>query len=896
MDKTVCRAFTLYHDKIFAAPSEDDFQERLKKDYIVIGYFDWFKTTKWDMDSSFSLTELFRYNNQISKEGTAFQSFQNIFGFRRDVDSSVCTDADFWSDECDECLRFVLYLQMENFRPEQFSLIETILGEKAINHSFVVYYTLDKNDFIVCLKSESYNNIINVINHLYDRINNEVNRQGEAKNENKDIIIYSYTCLIVKYDVLNNPTSFLIAEKEEEEIIHSICIKTILNNYNEEHHSIKEKIHRFCCDLSKVFYGSKSREQIKNKEIVGYEILGDTDCRIIAREVPLNRLLSLFSTTGLLNRNNKLFKYSFISSMTSLNLDTKKNTEYCNIENYKSFANRTTIQISRDKIDAIDFKFEQNDIGYVHLITLLYQIYDYISFVSYQTSKYEFVSLQQPFELLIRLIETALKNEEAFGRPFDELYEYLSNMYSNIQENMRTDIRFYGLSDFSVMSYYSPTKLRSFYFFVISKIAEYYKSMSEQDAEIDYQFMIFFSNTATTNVTQLWKTKFDEDKLMMIRIAEKEFYEVKDLVFQLAHEAAHFVGNEDIRNRKFRFYQYVNFLLSRINVNIKKRINEELLPERTTSNASDSIPFKIIKLLDEASKDNPLNLFLSNNQELLSNRMQDVYKRAKKMNLITKEKHFYYMDIAKSIIADYLFNDSFVLNIFNEYYNCLFGNIKRNLMAKINDNAISIADAKEVMKVFNILHSNLSEYIYGYQDQLLFAEISDSAFAVNVLYEAYADLSAVLLFDLSATDFCEIMLKRLDLSDSEYYKNMIFIRMCIVLKAMSSMVGKYECINPSFASFFEKIPYYWEIKGNEQMNQFHENIKNVCKTMDDHEFFLSYLYDYINLCLEKQCSRFDDKKRQQIKNIYESTNNDELLETVIYINDFVAKLGRREDE
>lgn len=224
MDKTVCRAFTLYHDKIFAAPSEDDFQERLKKDYIVIGYFDWFKTTKWDMDSSFSLTELFRYNNQVSKEGTAFQSFQNIFGFRRDVDSSVCTDADFWSDECDECLRFVLYLQMENFRPEQFSLIETILGEKAINHSFVVYYTLDKNDFIVCLKSKSYNNIINVMNHLYDRINNEVNRQGEAKNENKDIIIYSYTCLIVKYDVLNNPTSFLIAEKEEEEIIHSICI------------------------------------------------------------------------------------------------------------------------------------------------------------------------------------------------------------------------------------------------------------------------------------------------------------------------------------------------------------------------------------------------------------------------------------------------------------------------------------------------------------------------------------------------------------------------------------------------------------------------------------------------------------------------------------------------
>ena len=56
MKHTVCRAFTLYHDKIFANTSEEELQEQLKKDYLVIGYFDWFKTEKWDMNHYFSLT------------------------------------------------------------------------------------------------------------------------------------------------------------------------------------------------------------------------------------------------------------------------------------------------------------------------------------------------------------------------------------------------------------------------------------------------------------------------------------------------------------------------------------------------------------------------------------------------------------------------------------------------------------------------------------------------------------------------------------------------------------------------------------------------------------------------------------------------------------------------
>ena len=892
MKHTVCRAFTLYHDKIFANTSEEELQEQLKKDYLVIGYFDWFKTEKWDMNHYFSLTKLFDYNNQISKEGTAFQSFQNVFGFRSDDEDSPCTDAEFWSSENDDSLRFVLYLQMEKYRQGQFDKLQEILNDKAKDYSFVVYYTLDKNDFIICLKSNSYNTIIDVINNLYDKINKGKIVKGESQ-EDKDIIIYSYTCLIVKYDVINDPSSALIAEKDEVETINSICIKTILNNYNEKYLPIKEKIHRFCCDLSDAFYGDKAEVHRDGKEIVGYEILGDTDCRFIARDVPLNRLLHLFAKTGLLNRDHKLFKYCFVSSMTSLNKDTNKNTVYRHITNYGVIPNRKAIQIDRCRIDEIGERFENKN-EYGHMLTLLYQIYDYISFISYQTSKYEYVSLQQPFELLIKLIETALDNNETSDRPFEELYEYLSNMYSNIQENMRTDIRFYGLSDFSVMSYYSPTKLRSFYFSVINKIADYYKSMSAQDEKIDYQFMIFFSNTATTNVTQLWKTKFDEDKLMMVKIAEKEFYEVKDLVFQLAHEAAHFVGNEDIRNREYRFYQYINFLLARINEYIKKEIGEEIKFINSVREMSGDNSINLEMLLKKAFKCNPLHKFISENQILLNKRTQQMIVQANGQGFITNEKYFYYTDIVKQIIGDYLYNDSFVTDFIMEYYSCIFSFIKKELMKEINNDSISVEAAKDRISQFNRIYEQLNDYIYEYSNQLLYAEISDSAFAVNVLYEAYADVSAVLLFDLPATELCEIMYRRLDLSDEDYTKDMGFIRMCMVLKAMNSVGANYECINPTYADFFRRIHDSVAETEDKQMKQFYQNINSVCHALDNREFFMTYLYDYIKLCLENQCERIDMEKRELIKQIYRSTDDTKLMETVIYINDFVAKLGEEE--
>ena len=114
----------------------------IEKDYDVIGYFDWFSTKRLEINNHDELSELFKHNSLLNQNGSAFQSFQNVFGFRSDEQSSSCTDKEFWETKSKSILNFVLYIQMEKYDEELFELIEKLLSEKLDKKNFIVYYTL----------------------------------------------------------------------------------------------------------------------------------------------------------------------------------------------------------------------------------------------------------------------------------------------------------------------------------------------------------------------------------------------------------------------------------------------------------------------------------------------------------------------------------------------------------------------------------------------------------------------------------------------------------------------------------------------------------------------------------------------------------------------------------
>lgn len=853
----ICRAFTFFHDKLVINLSDKMIEPIIKKQFVSIGYFDWFSTESWSLKdySKKSFIELFEYNSKLNRENCEFQSFQNVFGF-----NEKNKDSWFWSDDGNKILHFVMFLQFDKYSINSYEKINENLSEQNNpNVNYIIYRTLDKNDFIVCFKSRVYKEVIKTINHLYSDL---------SKNELS--IIYSYTNLIIKLDTLKDDKT----TESLDELIDSICIKTILNNYNIDPININEKIDYFLKQLAKSLYNDNcANDKMHYKEIVGYEILGDTDCRFIARDVPIKNLLRLFFNNGILTRDNPIYRYCFVSSMTSLNVIINQ-TNTLNLNNIdKKSRNISFSDLDQNK--SIICELSDNltkDI--IPIITLLNQINNYILFADYQTSKYEVNSLINPFQTLLTIIRNNYNNINDGSLDIDELYSFLTNMYSSIQENIRTDIRFYGISDFSMMSYYSPTKLRSFYYFVINKISKYYADMSSIDKDKRYDFFIFFTHTQTTNVNQLWRNVLGKDKLMMVKISEIDFYIVKDLLFQLAHEAAHYVGNEEVRKRKTRFELIFKYLFY--------RIYNVLFGD--LSKLSDQTNFYLKKEIDIL----PFDQFYSISIGTIEERVNIITKELIENQIIENSSDLLYLKNLESNLDLLLYRDDFIVKFFNEYMLCLLEGIKASI---INSDGISIDEMRKVLDEVKGLKNHFNDIIKEYKWTFILSYDCDYEYIKNLMYESYADLCAVFLFDLQIDEYFDIILSRLnnDLEKVEdYSQNLLFQRGCIVAKAIATVSKKYpQKINNSFKNFFSKMPLSWENKCLE-----YDEIIDTCKSIEKNLLHPAvYTYHYICECLEAHCKYSNESLQDELKTIYKKVCENNAIDVVKYINEFVSKEG-----
>lgn len=863
----LCRAFTFFHDKLVVNTSNESIESLLKKDYIVVGYFDWFCTKILNLSdySKNSLTELFSYNSDLNESNSELQSFQNVFGFIEN--NEIEKDIAFWNSNSDKILNFVMFLQFENYNENCFKFINEVLESDDFKEcENIVYHTLDKNDFVICFKSNLYKETIVAINKLYTEL-----RKKELN------IIYSYTNFTIRYDIINNST----LTGTLREIIDSICIKTILNNYNVEPLIIPGKIELFCKELAASLYGSEEvDEKINNKEIVGYEILGDTDCRFIARGVPIKRLLHLYSKKGLLMRDNPDYKFCFVSSMTSLNivLDYKASVTFDEL-NKDNKSNKSSISKTKDRID--NLKKDLND-EFNPIITLLCQINNYILFADKQTSKYELNSLYKPFQTLLNLLDDNISQINDEFLDIDELYDHLTNIYTNIQENIRTDIRFYGISDFCMMSYYSPTKLRAFYFFIISEISSYYSDMCHIDSQKNYSFLLFFSHVQTTYVNQLWKNKLGDNKLMMVKISEKDLYNIKDLIFQLAHEAAHFVGNEEVRRRENRYYYILE--------NLFHMIYNLFYDSRS------GLSEKAQKHIEKEVINFSFKRFYEKNNSIIHTFTEEFAKKLAYEKIIDTESSFFYSKNVDEYIESFLFDKNLLISIFSEYMQDLVKNIEEKM----------IYEGKEEIKEMRSIISELKDFINKFQTtinnykwDLLYSEDSDYNYIQSLMYESYADLSAVFLFDLSVEEYFDIIFIRLEdeetdgnENDDQYYvQNILFQRACIVSLAMSEIGASYKTENnESFSNFFKSIPESWECI--EKRKKMYDIVKKTCDNIKSNiTHHLTYLY--VRDCLAAHCKQHNKDKREKLKNMYKKIGKEDVVEVVKDINEYVAKAGEQ---
>lgn len=418
------------------------------------------------------------------------------------------------------------------------------LNEQGIYYS---YSTIDKNDFVICLKCRDYKNAVEAIKCLH--------------STGRDVV-YSYSVFSVSNLMLeeleNEKYNYLF-----EQYVDSICLKGITNSYDPQQKvTLDKKYHEFCTDLVARLYENDPDYRL-------YDILGDDDFRLIARNVKLGILLRQFAKGGLLCYREKKFRFYLFSSNLILNTLTpeydKIEESYFNITSQKmeqKFRAPICNQLQRRMEKIAQMVLEDTDEAYINekVVTFSHAIWQLLQSLKVlemaPTKKYDFWSLYRPLSLMIEILEEKMSAVHDFdiSKHTDisenaEIYNFIHKISMTLHGTLRTDIQFFQIRDFNVIVHYAPAKLRAFYALWALHLSDFYNDFCE--VQNQYSFVCSLGMFRETGVKQLF-TNYDETKrLMLITVPERHLYAPRWLSVILAHEVSHFVGYA-VRNRETR--------------------------------------------------------------------------------------------------------------------------------------------------------------------------------------------------------------------------------------------------------------------------------------------------------------------------------------------------------
>lgn len=552
----ICRAITFIN---FHIPLRLDTEVEVQ--YSTVGFFDGMRTERMGVHhNEEELKQLWKYGLNLTAKSDGQYAYQNVFCFSKD-EWNECADAEFWADETNSRypLCFVVFLQLRKYKDgtgsiahqcEKFNfIIKDLMDGAGIQYS---YCTIDKNDYVVCIKCRSYNTAVEAIKRLH---------HAEAE------VVYSYSVFSI--------SNFVLADLEQQkynylfdEDIDSICLKGITNSYDPFNKiALDHKYDMFCRKLVHRLYDGN--ENAKDVDYKIYDILGDDDFRLIARNVKLGILLQQFAPKGMLNYNERDFRFYLFSSNLVLNTLISPNARNKVNENYKAnvsnqmereFQSPLCDQLEEDMSGIKKVLSQGKDLNYSSIektktfCNAIWQLLQSLKAIERApTKKYDFWSLYQPLSMLIKILEEKLSkikaNEYDEVSKYDEIYDFIHKISMTLHGTLRTDIQFFQIRDFNVVVHYAPAKLRAFYALWVLKLSDFYNGFNEY--KNGYSFICCPGMYRRTAVKPLFKEYKENKRLMLIMVPERHLYVPKRFSIVLAHEVSHYVGYQ-VRNRELR--------------------------------------------------------------------------------------------------------------------------------------------------------------------------------------------------------------------------------------------------------------------------------------------------------------------------------------------------------
>lgn len=650
MGDTVCRAITFINYNMPIRNGEDEWPGYEK--YCTTGFFDCMYTKSLECEyEDKQLEGLWTHGIECITRGEGRYTHQSVFCFSRASWNTDISDLDFWSPDiyADMLLTFVVFVQTRDYIKDvdgmemQCGKFNRAALDKLEETGHVYTYgTVDKNDFVVCIRSSDYKKAVNAIMNLHEA--------GCS-------VVYSYSVFGIS-EARQKKIGEEDYKKLNEQEIDSISLKGVTNSVmpNETaFYSLDIKYTSFCKRLVEALYqGKKSSGSDLDYKI--YDILGDNDFRLIARMVPLGNLIRQFRKGGLLSYYGNDTQFTFFSTHLVLNtLDLNRQQTMFLIEGDMVSEMNGLLQGQyktewckrlKSEMDAVVRRLDEIRIKgqYVgNLITACYGIYQLLQSLTAleaaPTKKYDFYSIYYPLETLVHILKERCcnaKEEEALAETEslaenELLYEFIHKISMTLHGTLRTDIQFFQIRDFNATLHYAPAKLRAYYTLFVFMLSAHIKEVGSIPPEVKKHSYIFCPGMfKCIGVKQLFHRPEDEKRLMLITVPERYLYFPTNLSIILAHEVGH-MASERLRKRQVRHKTFLECSYRILCLELTKLAAYYLEKE---AEATDSIPqFTAPDLRDALLAENNLIEDMQTDKvhmhysELSIERTQNVYQK-----------------------------------------------------------------------------------------------------------------------------------------------------------------------------------------------------------------------------------------------------------------------------
>lgn len=560
MKDTICRAITFINYNIPIRKGSNIWTGFAE--YYTTGFFDRMYTKRVDCNyASKQLRGLWDYNIDCIAKGDGTYAHQNVYCFSKDEWNEGITDEEFWDYEkyAEMLLTFVIFVQTNGYVQEENGLekrckkFNDAVCEQLQDNGYVyTYVTVDKNDFVICIRSKKYKEAVNAIMKLH---------------ETDCEVVYSYSIFGISRNRQEQ-----ISEMEYKELnsqqIDSISLKGVTNSTkipNEESYTLDAKYVGFCKQLVEKLYEDRTDEEEPDYKI--YDILGDNDFRLIARMVPLGNLIKQFGAGGLLDYKGNVAQYTFYSTHLVLNtrdekrqgeLDTLKDNVICrqNGQLQEKCYRAELCQKMKSEMEGLNRSLRERkgrNPSHEKLITAFHGIYQLLQSLTAleaaPTKKYDFLSLYYPMKTLISILNKKIAKEMEELAENDNLYDFIHKISMVLHGTLRTDIQFFQIRDFNVTVHYAPAKLRAYYSIFVFMLSAHFSEVSSEENTHSYIFSPGMFKAIF--VKQLFEQPSENERLMLITVPERYLYFPKNLSIILAHEVGHLIG-DTIRKRSDR--------------------------------------------------------------------------------------------------------------------------------------------------------------------------------------------------------------------------------------------------------------------------------------------------------------------------------------------------------